>query len=187
MNAAERLFCSSSLWRYISARKALPWILSGAQLGDHLLEIGAGYGAATPYLEMHVSRVTSLEYDYKSLCKLKSQINSAASLVCGDASVLPFAPQAFSAAIAVLVLHHLKSPQLQDRVFAEVFRVLRPGAIFLACEIPDSWLHHIGHIGSTFTPLAPDSVSPRLISAGFTNIAVDARPCAFRFAAIRPA
>jgi ubiquinone/menaquinone biosynthesis C-methylase UbiE len=186
MNAAERLFCSSSLWRYLTAHKVLPWILSGVQLGDHLLEIGAGYGAATPQLARHVSRVTSLEYDYQSLRKLKSQISSAASPVCGDASVLPFAPQVFSAALAVLVLHHLKSPQLQDRVFAEVFRVLRPGAIFLAFEIPDSWLHHIGHIGSTFTPLAPDSVSPRLISAGFINIAVDARASAFRFAAIRP-
>jgi 16S rRNA A1518/A1519 N6-dimethyltransferase RsmA/KsgA/DIM1 with predicted DNA glycosylase/AP lyase activity len=80
MNSAERLFCSSSLWRYLSARNALPWILSGAQLGDHFLEIGDGYGAATPYLEMHVSRVTSLEYDYRSLRKLKSQINSAATL-----------------------------------------------------------------------------------------------------------
>ncbi len=187
MNGFEHCFCSSSLWRYLSRRRVLPWLVSGSRLGDHLLEIDAGYGAATGYLRERASRVTSLEYDAKSLAKLK---NHAKGLPCepvqGDASSLPFAGESFSSAIAVLVLHHLKSPELQDRAFAEAFRVLRPGGVFIAAEIKDSWVHRVGHIGTTFTPVAPGSVFARLGNAGFSRISVDFRPGAFRISAIRP-
>jgi len=44
-------------------------------------------------------------------------------------------PTNFSSAIAVLVLHHLRSRKQQDRAFAEVRRVLQPGAHFFAFEI----------------------------------------------------
>ena len=187
MNAAEHFICSSSLWRYFTQHQLLPWLLSGTRLGDHLLEIGAGYGAATPILKTRVSRVTSLEYDHRSALKLKSQNNSGtAAAVRGDASQLPFASQTFSAALAILVLHHLRSSPLQDQMFAEAFRVLRPGGVFLAFEIPDSWFHRLGHIRSTFTPIAPTSVFPRLGSAGFFKIALDVRKGAFRVIATRP-
>jgi SAM-dependent methyltransferase len=187
MNAAEHFFCSSSLWRYLSAHKVLPWVLSGATLGDQLLEIGAGYGPATAYLNNRVSSLTSLEYDHDSALKLKLQTDGTSATVCGDASRLPFARQTFSSAVAILILHHLESPQLQDQMFAEVFRVLRPGGTFLALEIPDRWFHRVGHIHSTFIPIAPSSVSQRLSSAGFSKVTVDARTAAFRFSATRPA
>ena len=187
MNAFEHFFCSSSLWRYITQRQLLPWVLSGTRLGDHLLEIGAGYGAATPHLRTRVSRVTSLEYDHNSALKLKSQSgNGVASAIRGDATQLPFAAQSFSSALAVLVLHHLKTPQLQNQMFAEVFRVLRPGGVFVAFEVIDSWFHRAGHIRSTFTPVAPASAFPRLTSAGFSKISLDLRRGAFRVTAFRP-
>ena len=188
MNLAENLICSSSLWRYLTQRQLLPWLLSGTCLGDHLLEIGAGYGAATSYLQTRVPRVTSLEYAHNSVLKLRSQSsNSPASAVRGDAAHLPFACQVFSSALAILVLHHLKSTQLQDRMFAEAFRVLRPGGIFIAFEIPDTWFHRVGHIHSTFTPLAPSSAFARLNAAGFSKVTLDARKGAFRVTAFRPA
>jgi ubiquinone/menaquinone biosynthesis C-methylase UbiE len=187
MNVAEHLFCSSAVWRQINNRKLLPWVLFDHDLGDHLLELGAGYGAATPYLKSRVSRVTSLEYDHNSLRKLKARSNGSSSAVCADASQLPFAPATFSSAVAILMLHHLKSPELQDQMFAEVFRSLCPGGVFLAFDIRDSWLQKVGHIRSTFTPVAPNSLTFRLTSAGFFKISVDARPVAFRFSAIRPA
>ena len=186
MNAAENLICSSSLWRYLTGRQLLPWILAATRLGDHLLEIGAGYGAATPHLKARVSRVTSLEYDHKSTLGLKSRNNGGVSAVRGDASHLPFDCQTFSSAVAILVLHHLKSLELQDRMFAEAFRVLRPGGVFIAFEIADSWLHRVGHIGSTFTPVTPGSVFPRLNAVGFSKVALDVRRGAFRVTAVRP-
>jgi SAM-dependent methyltransferase len=187
MNAAEHFLCSSSLWRYLTHRQVLPWVLSGTRLGDHILEIGAGYGAATSHLKTRVSRVTSLEYDHKCALKLKLQNNGGTTnAVCGDAAQLPFACQTFSSALAILVLHHLKSALLQNHMFAEAFRVLRPGGVFIAFEIPDSWFHRVGHIRSTFTPISPSSVFPRLHAAGFSKIALDVRRGAFRLTAVRP-
>jgi ubiquinone/menaquinone biosynthesis C-methylase UbiE len=187
MNAAERLICSSSLWRHFTRRHVLPWALSGAHLGDHLLEVGAGYGVATALLKTRVARVTSLEYDHKSILKWKLQNNGGIrDAVCGDASRLPFADQTFSAALAILVLHHLKSPQLQDQMFREAFRVLRAGGVFIALDIPDGWLHRVGHTGSTFTPVEPHAASRCLSAAGFSGITMDSRKAAFRLMAVRP-
>ena len=166
----------------------LPWILSGSQPGDHILEIGAGYGAATRFLSERVARVTSLEHDPLTARKLKERNSDiAGDAICGDASYLPFADQCFSSAITVLVLHHLKTPELQDLAFAEAFRVLRPGGVYLAFEITESWIHRIGHIGSTYTPVAPGSSFARLSKAGFSRVSVDFRPGVFRMMATRPA
>jgi ubiquinone/menaquinone biosynthesis C-methylase UbiE len=187
MNSFEHALCSSSLWRYVSQKRLLPWLLAGSRLGDHVLEIGAGYGAATGELRTRADRVTSLEYDPASLAKLKAKLNGGAcSPVCGDAAILPFADQSFSSATAILVLHHLKSEELQDRAFAETFRVLGAGGIFLAFEINDSWIHHVAHIKSTFTPVAPGSAFARLTKAGFSRVSVDFRVGGFRISATRP-
>jgi SAM-dependent methyltransferase len=186
MNAFEHYFCSSSLWRHLIRSQILPWALSGARLGDHVLDIGAGYGAATPDLHRRVSRVTSLEYDAKSLQRLKSQhCSDSSTALQGDASALPFADQTFSSAISILVVHHLKSRELQDRMFAEAFRVLRPGGVFVVLEINDTWLNRAVHYKSTFTPLTPGSAFARLTAAGFSRVSVDMRRGGFRLSAAR--
>jgi hypothetical protein len=63
--------------------------------------------------------------------------------------------------------------------------VLRPGGIFLAYEINDNWVHRLGHIRSTFTPLSAGSAFARLARAGFSCISVDFRRGAFRLGAVR--
>lgn len=187
MNSFEHFFCSSSLWSGITGRHLLPWMVSGAPLGNHVLEIGAGYGAATPFLRERASQVTSLEYDAKSFVKLKARHNGGlGGAVRSDASRLPFVGQSFSAAVAILVLHHLKSRDLQDQMFAEVLRILRPGGHFFAFEVNDSWIHRVGHIASTFTPLAPGSAFARLSKAGFSTIELDSRLGGFCVRAMRP-
>jgi SAM-dependent methyltransferase len=186
MNSAEHYFCSSSLWGYLTRRQLLPWLLSGARLGEHVLELGAGYGAATAALGNRVSRVTSLDYDAASIQRLRSKHGGDASAaLCGDAARLPFADETFTSAVGILVLHHLQSRELQDRMFAEVFRVLRPGGVLLAFEITDTWLNRAIHYKSTFTPLAPGSAFARLTSAGFSRVSVDFRRGGFRLSAAR--
>jgi ubiquinone/menaquinone biosynthesis C-methylase UbiE len=99
---------------------------------------------------------------------------------------LPFEDKSFSAALAVLVLHHLKSQELQERAFAEIFRVLRPRGIFLAVEIQDGWLNRIAHIRSTFVPVVPSSVSERLTPVGFSSVSIAYKGSAYRLRALRP-
>jgi len=186
MNAYETWFCGSRFWRWVTRRQLLPWILQGSELGEHVLELGAGPGAATEELGRLANRVTSLEYDHAFAAKLGASVNgSNAAVIQGDAATLPFSNAAFSAAIAILMLHHLRSKELQDRAFAEIWRVLRPGGVFLAFEIQDGWLHRVGHIRSTFVPVAPPSVFARLTAAGFSNVNVDFQRGGFRIRALR--
>ena len=188
MNHLEHFFCSTSLWQRMTHRVLLPWVLSGARLGDHILEIGAGYGAATGQLLKLVPRVTSLEYDQRLLRRLAAKHQCAAlTTVCGDAAALPFADQSFSSVVAILVLHHLKTRELQDRALAEVHRVLRPGGSFFAAEINDGWIHRAAHYKSTFTPVAPGSAFARLTNAGFSKVSVDFRSGGYRISARRAA
>jgi SAM-dependent methyltransferase len=188
MNSLEHFFCSTTLWRRMTERYLLPWVLSDARLGDHILEIGAGYGAATGQLLQLAPKVTSLEYDPRALCRLKANHgNGCLSFLCGDAARLPFADQSFSSAVAILVLHHLKSRELQDRMFAEVHRVLRQGGSFFAAEITDGWFNRAIHYKSTFTPVAPSSAFARLTTAGFSRISVDFRSGGFRIRARKAA
>lgn len=189
MNRFENWFCASSLWRNMTRREVLPWLLDGTELGDHVLELGAGPGAATEELHRRAKRVTSLEYSHtfaaRILQRVKDGTGSNASVVQADASTLPFPERTFTVAIAVLMLHHLKSQEAQQRAFAEIFRVLRMGGAFLALDIPDGWLHRIAHIRSTFVPMAPEQAQAKLASAGFANVAIAFRSGAFRLRALR--
>jgi ubiquinone/menaquinone biosynthesis C-methylase UbiE len=187
MNALENWFCGSGFWRYVTRRQLLPWVLHGADLGEHVLELGAGPGAATLELARLVPRVTCLEYDHKSVVTLGARTrDSNARVIRGDAASLPFADKLFSSAIAILMFHHLKSSELQDRAFSEIFRVLRPGGILLVFEIPDGWFHRLEHFKSTFVPLNPTTVPARLSGAGFASSKVSVRSGGFRIRAQRP-
>jgi ubiquinone/menaquinone biosynthesis C-methylase UbiE len=188
MNRLENWFCGSSVWRYVTRRQLLPWILARTDLGEHLLEIGAGPGAATEELRRRAGRVTSLEYDRDLTVSLaKHNHGGLGGVLRGDAAALPFREKTFSAAIAVLVLHHLRSTEQQDRALAEVYRVLSPGGIFLALEIEDGWLQRVSHFRSTFVPIVASSLSGRLVSAGFSSISLESRRGAFRVRALRSA
>jgi ubiquinone/menaquinone biosynthesis C-methylase UbiE len=184
MNSFENWFCASGFWRYLTERQWLPWALEGTDLGARVLEVGAGPGAATAELARRARSVTSLEYSHDFCVRLQSEVN-AASVVQGDASVLPFASQTFTSVIAVLVFHHLRSSDAQNRAFAEIFRVLKPGGVFVALEIQDGWLTRAAHFRSTFVPVSTDGLNGRLCAAGFSHIRVTNRNGGFRMRAER--
>jgi ubiquinone/menaquinone biosynthesis C-methylase UbiE len=184
MNKFENWFCASGLWRYVTEHKWLPWLLEGTDLGEHVLEVGAGPGAATEELARSARSVTSLEYSHDFCVRLQAKVNGG-SVVQGDASVLPFESQTFTAAIAVLVLHHLRSRDGQDRAFAEIFRVLKPGGVLVALEIQDGWLTRVAHFRSTFVPVSTDELNSRLRAAGFCNVSVNNQRGAIRIHAER--
>ncbi len=186
MNALENWYCSTSFWRYLTHRRLLPWVLSDSEIGDHVLELGAGPGAATDELRRRSSRVTSLEYSHSFASGLAArQRGTNATILQGDAAALPFADGVFSSVIAVLVLHHLRAAELQDRAFAEAYRVLRPGGCFFAFEIEDGWFNRAIHKNSTFVPVQPASLPARLTAAGFSRVTVDIRRAGFRIRARR--
>jgi len=186
MNRFETWFCGSPFWRYVTRRQLLPWILRGSELGEHVLELGAGPGAATEELRLQAGRVTSLEYDRGFAARLGARVSGTnASVIQGDAATLPFPDNTFTSAIAILMLHHLRLNELQDRAFSEIGRVLRPGGVFLAFEIEAGWLNRVGHFRSTFVPVDPTTASARLTAARFSSATVDLWRGGFRIRAFR--
>jgi ubiquinone/menaquinone biosynthesis C-methylase UbiE len=134
VNRVHNVICSSAWWSRRVERELLPWGLKGCELGDDVLEIGPGFGATTRVLARRMPKLTLLELDEGYCRRLESELGDRVSVVQGDATGLPFDDGRFSAAICFTMLHHIPSPALQDRAFAEVARVLRPGGTFAGTE-----------------------------------------------------
>jgi SAM-dependent methyltransferase len=92
----------------------------------------------------------------------------------------------FSAVTCFAVLHHLPAPELQDRLFAELFRVLRPGGAFVGTDSRDLEIIRAGHVDDVFIPVDPDSLGARLEAAGFTGVGLDVGDYQIRFNATKP-
>jgi ubiquinone/menaquinone biosynthesis C-methylase UbiE len=185
MNSLENWFCGSGYWRRTTQTRLLPWMLASTDLGDRVLEIGAGPGAATEYLSRRAKSVTSLEYSHKFCVALHTEIPGA-NVVQGDASLLPFEDATFSGVIGILVLHHLRCRDAQDQAFREIRRVLKPRGVFVAGEIENNWLTRVAHFRSTFVPLAAESVAERLEVAGLFRVRVTKRSGGFLVEGTRP-
>jgi SAM-dependent methyltransferase len=82
---------------------------------------------------------------------------------------MPFQAARFSAVVSFTMLHHLTSPELQDRLLAEACRVLRPGGVFAGSDSTASFLFRLAHLGDTMVLVDPDRFASRLQAAGFTD------------------
>jgi SAM-dependent methyltransferase len=81
------------------------------------------------------------------------------------------------------MLHHVPSPALQNSLFAEAGRVLRPGGVFAGYDSLSSIPFRLFHTFDTAVTIDPGTLPGRLQTAGFDNVQVDAEAHAFRFRA----
>src|SRR3954464_7452230 len=183
MNEAHEM-CGSEEWRQAIREVILPWALGDADLGDDVLEVGPGYGATTDVLSKRVPRLTSVEIDDELAAMLTDRFAGVPSveIVNGDATSLPYADNSFSGAACFTMLHHVPTIALQDRLFAEVARVLRPGAALVASDSLGSEELKAHHEDDTYNPVDPATLPERLAAAGFEQ--VDVRINDFGWAAI---
>ena len=75
---------------------------------------------------------------------------------------------------------------MQDRVFTEMRRVLRPGGMFLGVDSLDLEAIRLFHEDDVFVPMDPESLPVRLEAAGFSNVTVDKTDFEVRFSARKP-
>jgi SAM-dependent methyltransferase len=184
MNRIHNLICSSSWWDRRVEEKLIPWGLSGLDLGQEVLEIGPGLGATTRLLARGDYRLTALELDPAYCERLQRELGSGVSVVQADATQLPFESGRFSAVVCFTMLHHIADRELQDRVFAEVSRVLRSGGLFAGTDsVGTGLLFKLIHVGDTLRPIDPDGLPRRLHNAGFAEPRVDRSNGSFRFRA----
>lgn len=167
-------------------RTLLPWALEGIDLGDNLLEVGPGPGLTTDLLRTRVARMTAIEIDPRLADTLTRRLaGTNVRVIKGDATAMPLDDQMFSAAVSLTMLHHVPSAALQDKLLAEVHRVLRPGGVFAGIDNTAGLGFQLIHIGDTMVTVDPDTFGARLEAAGFYHIHVYKRGRRFRFQALR--
>lgn len=169
----DHQFCDSAEWRAAVRGEIIPWAVRDVDLGDDVLEIGPGYGATTDVFAELLPRLTSVEVDPELAVGLQTRYaGTHVDVVLGDATQLSFPDGRFSGAVCFSMLHHVPSPELQDRLFAEAARVLRPGAPIVALDSVESEDLRTFHEGDTYQPIDPATLSVRLQDAGFTDVEV---------------
>ncbi|MEU3653183.1 class I SAM-dependent methyltransferase [Streptomyces sp. NPDC032161] len=181
MNYLHRKICSSARWAADVADR-MPEQLAGVELGDDVLEIGPGFGATTRALVSHTAKssdttkLTAVEIDEASVALLRAEFTDRVEIVHGDGARLPFPDGRFSAVVCFTMLHHVPSTGLQDALFAEACRVLRPGGVFRGVDSRPSLRFRLLHIGDTMVVLDPVTLPGRLRRAGFEEVASQHQP-----------
>ena len=106
------------------------------------------------------------------------------TVVRQDATAMSFPDATFDGAVSFTMLHHVSSEALQNRLLAEVARVLRPGGVLAGTDSLYSRSFGLLHLFDTMVVVDPCTFPERLRKAGFDDVQVDVlKPYAFRFRA----
>ncbi len=184
MNAVHRRLCRSDGWAERMRAQVLPWATREVPLAGRVLELGPGYGITTRWLSEHGGDLTAVEVDPVLAKDLRAQFPDV-DVHEGDGAALPFADETFDAVVCFTMLHHVPSPEHQDRLFAEAARVLRPGGVFAGSDSVMSLRFRLIHIGDTMVPVDPDTMPDRLRRNGFETATTKTGGRSFRFNATR--
>jgi SAM-dependent methyltransferase len=185
MNLCHRLCCNSNRWAKEVEDQLLPWVLADVDLGDNTLEIGPGYGAILRVLVDKTPKLTSVEIDTPMAQRLQRLYGKRARIINGDGTDTGLPADEFSSVVSFTMLHHVPTADLQDRLFAEAFRVLRPGGVFAGSDSVPSLRFRMLHVGDTCNPIPPEILPDRLRAAGFRDVDVEVRGGRQRWRAVK--
>jgi ubiquinone/menaquinone biosynthesis C-methylase UbiE len=187
MNWAHAVVCSSGWWARTVERELLPWGLAGVDLGEDTLEIGPGFGATSRVLARRSGSLTVVELAESYCERLRRKLDDDVEIVQADATAMPFADGRFSGVVCFTMLHHVPSLELQNRLLAEVSRVLRAGGVFAGTDsLGTGRAFQLLHVRDTLVPVVPDELPARMERAGLIEPRVDTGGRSFRFRARKP-
>ena len=152
----------------------MPWLLDGLELGDDVVDLVAGPGPTLPLLRASGRRVTAAQ----AVPALASHVaqrfadDPTVDVVDADPTELPFPDGRFSAATAVLWLHHVPSMAEQDQALAELVRVLRPGGVLAGLNAIDGPHFRRLNTDGSCVPIDPLTFAERLRRAGFVDVSL---------------
>jgi SAM-dependent methyltransferase len=173
MNQGHLEFCASPEWRQMVEETILPEALRGVDLGDDVVEVGPGPGLTTDVLRTRTARLTAVEFDPDLAASLAARLaGTNVEVICGDATALDVADDRFTGAACFHMLHHIPSSSAQDRVFAELARVLNPGGVLVAADGIENEGTRQFHADDIYNPIDPETLGGRLADAGFTTVEV---------------
>jgi SAM-dependent methyltransferase len=182
VNEEHRVLCSSAEWADAVRKWIVPWALDGVDLGESVVEIGPGPGRTTEVLVERFPALTVVEIDPEYSHALAARFDGL-HVVTADAADTGLSAGMFSGAVSLTMLHHVPSTDAQDAVFAEMYRLLRPGGVFAGSDSTDSPEFRQLHRGDICVPLEPDSLEQRLQRAGFASVEVATNEYGLRFRA----
>lgn len=168
------------------SNQLLPWALRNVELGSRTLEIGPGYGATLRALLDRTDSLTAVEVDSSMADRLNRLYGERARVIHGDGTNTGLPADHFTSVVCFTMLHHVPSAELQDRLFAEAFRVLEPGGVFAGSDGVPTLSFRLIHIADTYNPIAPTDLPGRLATAGFTDIHTDVARGRQRWRATKP-
>jgi SAM-dependent methyltransferase len=186
MNLLHRMCCSSNRWAKKVESELLPWALADVDLGDNVLEIGPGYGANIRVLIDKAPRYTAVEIDPAMTSRLQARYGDRAQIINGDGTDTGLPDDEFSSVVCFTMLHHIPTHDQQDWLFAEAFRVLRPGGVFAGSDSVMSARFRIVHFRDICNPASPDLLQERLRNTGFRDVHVDGNGHSLRWRAVKP-
>lgn len=171
MNQNHATLCGSPEWAAHIQVDILPALAAGLDLGEEMLEIGPGPGAATDWLRTKVRRLVALEVEGEAAEALSRRLaGTNVEIVSGDATALGYTDESFDSVACFTMLHHVPTVSLQNRLLAEALRVLRPGGVLIGADsLASDGLHHF-HVEDTYNPVEVSSFLPRLQTIGFEKI-----------------
>lgn len=173
MNANHDM-CSSPEWAEHMQTEVLPWLARDVDLGDSMLEIGPGPGAATEWLRHKVKRLTAVELDPEAARRLAERYSGTnVEVVTGSGAGLAFPDGSFDSVGTFTMLHHVPTAALQNQLLSEALRVLRPGGVLVASDSLASDDLHRFHDDDTYNPIEAGSLVARLQALGFGRVTVD--------------
>jgi SAM-dependent methyltransferase len=179
--------CSTPEWAERLQTLILPRLARDVDLGDVMLEVGPGPGAATDWLTPRVDHLVAVEADPDAAARLSARYAAVPGVEVrvGDATALDLPDASCASAGSFTMLHHVPTVALQDRLLAEVLRVLRPGGVLIGSDsVPSDGLHRF-HDGDTYNPVEPGTLLTRLRTLGFERITISTE-VSLTFAAHRP-
>jgi SAM-dependent methyltransferase len=186
MNRTHLELCSSAEWAEAVERWIIPWVLDSVDLGDDVLEVGPGPGLTTDLLRLRVARLTAVEIHPELAASLKARLDGTnVEVICADATETNLLGDRFTGAVCLTMLHHVPTTELQDRLFSEIRRLIRPGGVLAGQDsLASDELRQL-HIDDTYLPVDPAGLADRLENAGFVGVEVDTNEYAVRFRARR--
>ena len=173
MNPDHEKLCGSQEWAADLQAQILPVVTAGVSLGQDMLEIGPGPGAATAWLQERVAHLTVLEADEAAATRLAARYpDSNITVDIGDATQMPYGDESFDSVGSFTMLHHVPTAAAQHQILAEALRVLRPGGPLAGSDsLASSRLHYFHH-DDTYNPLEPSTLLVWLRALGFTPITI---------------
>jgi len=187
MNEHHARVCGSAEWAEHLQNDILPALTAAIDPGSEMLEVGPGPGAATDWLRHRVARLVAVEHEGPAAEALTARYaGTNVEVIRGDATDLSLADATFDAAGCFTMLHHVPTVALQNRLLAEILRVLRPGGVLVGSDsLPSDALHHF-HVDDTYNPVEPGTLLTRLQTLGYERITVGVGET-LTFVAHRPA